>query len=145
VELSFSLSPDSELICTINGASPVEVVIADNIVNIQIVYGEDVSGNGTVNKYIDASSVSNWNKVISVKIGLVVSSDLNNNENLADKVLSFPDLSVNPMNVMFDIDADGHPDLFESVAGSGFDTQTAPDNRLYKVYTATIALRNRVL
>lgn len=143
IELSFSLN-GSDLTCTINGALPAEI-IADNIVNMQVVYGEDSSGNGTVNKYIDASSISNWNNIISVKIGLVVSSDLNTNENLANEALFFPNLSDNPINAVFDIDADGNPDLFESAVGSGFDTQTAPDKRLYKVYTTTIALRNRVL
>lgn len=153
VELSFSLD-GSELKCisTIYQTPPPTVIvsdeiIADNIINMQIVYGEDSTNDGTANKYIDASSVSNWNNVISIKIGLVVSSsdEPDSSKNLTSKALSFPDISDNPMNAMFDIDADGEPELFKSSDSSDFDTQTAPDKRLYKIYTTTIALRNRVL
>lgn len=150
VELSFSLN-GSDLKCISTIYRPpasnivADEVIAENIVNMQIIYGEDSTSDGTANKYINASSVSNWNNIYSLKIGLVVSSDADSYTNLTSKVLSFPDISDNPMNAMFDIDNDGAPELFKSNGSSDFDTQTALDRRLYKVYTTTIALRNRVL
>ncbi|MEE9354251.1 MAG: PilW family protein [Methylococcaceae bacterium] len=143
VELSFSIS-GSDLVCSINGATP--VVMVDNVAHMQILYGIDAGGDGAANQYVVASSVTNWVNVVSAKIGLVFSSeDIEGKRNLASQTLSFPDLSANPMNAMFDQDNDGHPDLFKSYGSSDFDTQTAPDKRLYKVYTATITIRNSVL
>ena len=135
VELSFSLS-GSDLICTINGAAP-SVVIANDVVNMQILYGEDTTNDGSANKYNKVPS----GDVVSVKLGLVFSSE----SSLANNAISFPSLSDNPMNVMFDHDADGDPDLFKSSGSSDFDTRTAPDKRIYKVYATTITLRNSVL
>jgi len=137
VELSFSLNGSNELICTINGTTPIYVVIAENVENMQILYGEDTTNDGAVNKYTKVPGGT----IVSVKIGLVFSSEFN----LASNAISFPDLSDNPMNTMFDHDADGSPDLFKSAGSSDFDAQTAPDKRLYKVYTNTITLRNHVL
>lgn len=135
VELSFSLS-GSDLICTINGVVPA-VVIADNVINMQILYGEDTTNDGSANKYNKVPS----GDVVSVKLGLVFSSE----SNLASNPISLPSLSDNPMNAMFDHDADGDPDLFKSTGSSNFDSRTAPDKRIYKVYATTITLRNSVL
>ncbi len=141
VELSFSIS-GSDLICNINGAPPADnVVLADNIINMQILYGEDTLNDDAVNKYVTASSVSNWKNIISVKIGLVFAST----DNLADNSLTFPSLSENPMNAIFDQNSDGDVDFFKSDGSSSFDTKTAPDKRLYKIYNTTVMLRNRIL
>ena len=140
VELSFSIS-GSDLICTVDGTTP-PVVLAGNISNMQILYGEDTSDDDTVNKYVTASSVSNWNNIISVKIGLVFGSEKNN---LANTSLSFPSLSENPMNAIFDRNSDGEPDLFKATGSTSFNSKTAPDRHLYKIYNTTVTLRNRLL
>lgn len=140
VELSFSLS-GTNLVCTINGATPIEVVLAENITNMQILYGFDSDGNGSVNQYLKASSVTNWTQVLSIKLGLVLSSEAS----LAKSALSFLSLSDNPMNSVFDNNADGEPDLFKSSGSSNYDSKTAADKRIYKVYTSTVTLRNVVL
>jgi len=140
VELSFSIL-NSDLICTINGATP-GVVLADNISNMQILYGEDTSNDDAVNKYVSASSVSNWQNIISVKVGLIFGSEKNN---LANSPFSFSSLSENPMNAIFDHNSDGEPDLFKSTGSSSFNSKTAPDNHLYKIYNTTVTLRNRTL
>ncbi|MCF6202164.1 MAG: PilW family protein [Methylococcaceae bacterium] len=140
VELSFSLS-GTNLICTINGASPVEVILADNVTNMQLLYGFDSDANGSVNQYVNASSVTDWTKVLSIKLGLVLSSE----DALSKNTFSFPNLTDDPMNTVFDNNADGEPDLFKSTASSNFNSKTAADKRIYKVYTTTITLRNVVL
>ncbi len=140
VELSFSIS-GSDLICTVDGTTP-PVVLAGNVSNMQILYGEDTSADDAVNKYVTSSSVSNWNNIISVKIGLVFGSEKNN---LANTSLSFPSLSENPMNAIFDHNSDGEPDLFKATGSTSFNSKTAPDKHLYKIYNTTVTLRNRVL
>ena len=140
VELSFSLS-GTDLVCTINGATPIEVVLAENVTNMQILYGLDDGSNGSVNQYVKASSVTDWTKVLSIKLGLVLSSD----DALAQSALSFLSLSDNPMNSMFDNNADGEPDIFKASGSSNFDSKTAADKRIYKIYTTTVTLRNVVL
>ena len=140
VELSFSIS-GSDLICTVDGTTP-PIVLAGNISNMQILYGEDTSDDDAVNKYVTASSVSNWNNIISVKIGLVFGSE---KDNLTTTSLSFPSLSENPMNAVFDHNSDGQPDLFKATGSTSFNSKTAPDKHLYKIYNTTVTLRNRLL
>jgi len=108
---------------------------------MQILYGLDDGSNGSVNQYVKASSVTDWTKVLSIKLGLVLSSD----EALAQSALSFLSLSDNPMNSVFDNNADGEPDIFKSSGSSNFDSKTAADIRIYKIYTTTVTLRNVVL
>lgn len=140
VEQSFSII-GSELICTINGATPQQVMLAENVTNMQILYGEDVSGNGSVNKFVQASSVTDWSRIISVKIGLVFNSE----DQLAKNNISFPSIADNPKFVMFDQNVDGEPDIFKSTVSSNFDSKTAPDKSIYKVFTTSITFRNLVL
>ena len=139
IELEFSIS-GTDLICTIDGATT-PVVLADKVSNMQILYGEDTTGDEAVNQYVKASSVSNWQAIVSVKIGLVLGSD----ENIVNVPQIFPSLSENPMNAVFDHNSDGEPDLFKAGNSSSFTSKTAPDKHLYKIYNSTVSLRNNVL
>ena len=71
-------------------SSNAAVAVADNIVHMRAVYGLDdgtnnntitynatyAAGDGVVDRYVDASAVPNWQRVISVRIALVSRSAL---------------------------------------------------------------------
>ena len=56
-----------------NGTSTKRELL-NNVEDMQISYGVDGDGNGTADSYVRASGVTDWSKVISVKIGLLVRS-----------------------------------------------------------------------
>jgi type IV pilus assembly protein PilW len=88
--------------------------VVDNIANMLILYGEDTDSDGTANRYVRANQVTNMLNVVSVRISIVVRSAENN-------------IVVTPQTYTFNNQ-----------------TVTATDNRLYRVYTTTITLRNRL-
>lgn len=63
---------EPELVRSKNGQTAVELV--SGVENMQFTYGEDTDGDGVVNIYRDATSVSNWDEVLSVKIAILVRS-----------------------------------------------------------------------
>jgi type IV pilus assembly protein PilW len=84
--------------------------------NMQVLYGIDTDSDGVANQYVTADSdeLENWNSVVSVKISLLMST--------LDNV---PGIDSTYYNV------------------NGTTVTPAADNRLRKVYTTTILLRNR--
>jgi len=86
--------------------------LVEGVENMQIRYGEDSSGDGAANVYHDASQVAAWNKVVSVRISLLVRSTLDN-------------VSPEPQRYRYD--------------GT---TATASDHRIRLVSTYVVALRN---
>jgi type IV pilus assembly protein PilW len=46
--------------------------IVDDVSDMQILYGEDIDGDESVDRYVDASNVSNFNNVYSVSVQLTV-------------------------------------------------------------------------
>jgi type IV pilus assembly protein PilW len=93
----------------------VEEMIA-GIEQMQILYGVDTDAvlDGSPNFYVSADNVPDWRKVVSVRVSLLVASPENN---LTDKPLSY---TYNGL------------------------TKTPTDRRLRRVFTSTIALRNRL-
>jgi type IV pilus assembly protein PilW len=83
---------------------------------MQVLYGIDTDSDGVANQYVTADSdeLENWNSVVSVKISLLMST--------LDNV---PGIDSTYYNV------------------NGTTVTPAADNRLRKVYTTTILLRNR--
>lgn len=94
--------------------NPLELV--EGVENMQIFYGEDTDliADMTANYYVTASDVVDWGNVVSVRISLLVRTL---KDNLASK----------PLQYTYD--------------GT---TELAKDRRLRRVYTTTIALRNRL-
>jgi type IV pilus assembly protein PilW len=91
---------------------------------MDLVFGVDssVPADGVADQYRRADTVANWGQVVSVRINLLTVS---------------PDTAVA---------ASGQTYLLRDDDGDGLaDQQTAPDNRLRQVFSATVALRNRVL
>ncbi|NNM59071.1 MAG: prepilin-type N-terminal cleavage/methylation domain-containing protein [Legionellales bacterium] len=88
--------------------------LLSNVENMLILYGVDTDGNGAANIYVRANQVNNMTNVVSVRLNLVVRSADNN-------VLTSP----------------------QSYILNG-QTVTPTDNRLRRVYTQTLSLRNRM-
>lgn len=90
--------------------------LVEGVEDMQITYGEDTSADGSVDGYFAANAVTNWNNVKSVRIGLLMRSAENGVVN-------------QPQSVSFN---------------GGTVTPATGDRRLRKVFTATIAVRNRL-
>lgn len=83
--------------------------------NMQILYGEDTSEDNSPNYYVSGNSVTDWGKVVSIKISLLMRSRNNN---------LLPDT--------------------QSISFNGAQVRLAKDDRyLRRVYSSTISLRNR--
>lgn len=89
--------------------------MVEGIENMQILYGEDTDADGTANRYVPASSVTDMHNVVSVRISLLVQS-------ISDFITTRP-----------------QPYTFPVIGG----TATTPtDKRLRHSFTTTISLRN---
>jgi len=89
--------------------------LVENVQDMQFKYGLDTNGDGAVDSY--SYTPGNWAQVVSVKVSLLMRSPDNN-------------LSTSTQSVTFDNGTTG--------------TFTAPDRRLYQVYSATVGVRNRL-
>jgi type IV pilus assembly protein PilW len=88
--------------------------LVENVAGMQIAYGEDTNGDSAIDAYNNANAVGNWGNVLSVRISLLV--------NTAEDSLT--------------------PQAQDYTFNGA--TVTAPDRRLYKVFTETIGIRNRL-
>ncbi len=95
--------------------TPEELVA--NVENMQILYGEDTTGNGTPNVYVTADQVTDWTKVLSASIALLLQSNAG-------------EAQIPPTPQTFDL--------------LGLTVQVPRDTRLRRVFTTSIALRNRL-
>jgi type IV pilus assembly protein PilW len=97
--------------------------LIDGVENMQILYGEDTTGNRIPNAYLNATAVANWADVVTVKLALLFAT--------VDEDFTAP----------LDTKAD-----YQLLNAAPFDpTPTADDHRRRKIVEATIALRNRQL
>lgn len=96
--------------------------------NMQIFYGEDINSDNIVDTYVDASDVTNWSRVVSVRIELLLASE--------DNVLSTE-----------------HTYLFPRDRGdSAINGRRVPvpvtnprDLRWFQTFSTTIGIRNRLM
>ena len=108
-----------------NGGTPSELI--EGINDMQILYGEDTDGDNAVNGFVTADNVNNWSNVLAVRLNLLVQS-------LDDNVVP------TAQTLYYDRDGD---DQVDTTAGSN-DELIAPDNRIRRVFSTTVALRNRM-
>lgn len=93
--------------------------LVEGVESMQIRYGIDTTGNGSIDTYETAENVGNWNNVVSVRISLLMVSMENN-------------LTVDgPQADSFDVNGQ-EIEIDEN------------DRRLRRVFTRTVTLRNRV-
>ena len=107
-----------EVLGTSGGAAAsVAEELIEGVENMQILYGEDTTSDRNIDQYVAANVVTNWDNVFAVRISLLMRSVENNVVNQPQAV-AFNGATVN--------------------SGGG------ADRRLRKVFTATIAVRNRL-
>jgi type IV pilus assembly protein PilW len=82
---------------------------------MQILYGQDADNDGKTDSYVSANLVASWDKVASVRISLLLSTV---EDNIASTNLKYS---------------------YEDIKDA-----TAPDKRIRRVFTTTIAIRNRL-
>jgi len=97
-----------------NGSAMITEELAEGIEDMQIEYGEDLTGDGIANRYVDADAAGlNMANVVSIRIGMLVETVDNN-------------IAVQPQDYTF------------------MDTVTTPtDNRLRRAFYTITKLRNR--
>lgn len=108
-------------------ASMVARELVQGVQDMQIVYGEDTSGDGVVDPpYEDATKVTNWNNVLSVRVNLLMTS-LDDNLATARQTVTFPADTENA-----------------NTGGNVYTPASTTDRRLRQVFSSTIGVRNRL-
>lgn len=103
-----------------DGTALVTQELIDGIENMQILYGRDDNSDGSPDAYVDADAVGNWNRVVGVKVTLLVST-------LDETGL--------------DVDTKTY-DVYSTPANAGDDVGPFNDRRSRKLVSATVLLRN---
>lgn len=102
------------------GDGPNNPVLAENVENMQILYGVDQTGDLSADAFVNAGAVANWSRVVAAQINLLMASDPASNLIPAPQTYAWlADAALAPANV---------------VAG---------DRRIYRTFSQTITLRNR--
>ncbi|MEE9352746.1 MAG: PilW family protein [Thiotrichaceae bacterium] len=91
--------------------------ILEGVESLQILYGQDTNNNRSPNYYVSANQITDWNKVVSVKVSLLLRSQKNN--------ITVGTQAINFNGHQIDLDDD------------------SSDRYLRRVFTSTISLRNR--
>ena len=99
--------------------------LVEGILDMQICYGVDTSGNGDADQYQDAAAVGSWDEVVAVRLTVIASSPQERAGTAAASV-SFADCDGTVLNRT----AADYPEL--------------ADNTLAQAFTTTIGLRNRL-
>ncbi len=102
---------------TDEGVTPVALPMAEGVEMMRISYGEDTGGDEFADMYVNAAGVTDWSRVVSVRVGLLVKSK----EDFVTDV---------PTPITF--------------AGVTVNNGANADRRLRLVFSQTIGLRNRV-
>jgi len=111
-------SGESSLFCDNTGtvgAANADIELVTGVENMQILYGEDTDGDGTANRYLDQGTVASMDNVVSVRLALLLRTRNPVASGVDTRVYNLLGTNVGPMN----------------------------DQRTRRLYTATIALRNR--
>ena len=100
-----------------NSGSAQAQELVEGVEQLALLFGVDTDNDQAANRYVTADKVTDWNKVVSVRLQLLMVS-VQDNVAPVKQSYSFP---------------------------LGTTSQTAPDNRIRSVFTSVITLRNRVL
>lgn len=103
--------------------------LVEGVLDMQIVYGVDSDGDRRANLYSKADSITDWEKVVSTRIELLVASP---EINAVDKpqTIAFPAATGITKEDEFAKYVDG--------------TVTIKQNRIAKIFTTTVGIRNRL-
>ncbi|MBK1709729.1 PilW family protein [Marichromatium gracile] len=99
--------------------------LIEGVEDMQFFYGIDADGDRVVDaNYVDASAVTDWGQVLSVRLQLLLASP-EDQLNTEPQWVAFPSADTGRANII----------------GDGF---TAADRRLYQGFATTLSLRNRL-
>ncbi|WP_277949409.1 PilW family protein [Chromatium okenii] len=99
----------------VNTTTTTNEELLESVYDMQLRYGVDTTGDDQIDNYFNTAP--DWNRVLAVKIDLLVGSS---EDNLVDAAMSLP---------------------FEKNDGTFF---TATNRRIYQMFSTTVALRNRM-
>lgn len=95
-------------------ATTVAEEMVESVEDLQVTYGEDTNSDQAVDRYVTANNVTDWSRVLSVKVSLLMRTTENNVTTIQQ------------------------PYTYNGA------TTTPSDHRLRKVFTTTITVRNRL-
>ena len=101
-----------------DGSLDSAVEIVPGILNVQFLYGENTDLDSSANRYVDAEQVTDWNRVNSVRIFVLVESEEKQSSQAPHGFYYF---------------------------GSDYQAEDSEDHLIRRQFTTTIALRNRAL
>lgn len=103
------------------GRGQLNPALVEGVEDMQILYGVDQSGNFAADVFVTATNVADWSTVVAVQLNLLLASD--------PTTTLLPD----PQNYQW----------FGNLATATANV-VAPDWRLYRTFSQTVTLRNRV-
>ncbi|TPQ28156.1 hypothetical protein C2U68_05985 [Methylomonas koyamae] len=111
-----------------SGGAPTNTAeeLIEGVQDMQISYAVDTGTDGAVDAYVTATNVTDWSKVLGIRVSLLMVSRQDEQG-----------LTSSPQQYAIDTNADG------DVADTG-ETVTPSDYLLRKVFTTTIAIKNRL-
>lgn len=119
------------LYCYASNAASAQPLIP-GVESLQLLYGEDTDGDGSINRYVTAANVANVNHVRSVMVSVVTrTAGTRNAINLAQQTFNHFGTQYAPSNTAPTGDS-----------GSIFSTPSPSDGRIRQHSTTVIALRN---
>jgi type IV pilus assembly protein PilW len=95
--------------------------LLEGVESMQILYGDDSTGDGLANRYITANAVTNWNRIVTVRVGLLVHTP--------------EQVSPETDNRIYNVAG--------TVIGTSGAVQHAADQRMRFAFNSTVKIRNR--
>lgn len=142
----FYIDQNNNLVC-LSSSALVPRILIDNVERMEILYGVDTDGDQSADNYQTATQVAgggSWPNVVSVRIALLLSTSTDEaRSRIMPQPMTLDSVAANPLLSTFGVNQ-GNPRLFDSNNDGLADTNVAQDTRLYRVFTTTVALRNRV-
>lgn len=108
--------------------------LIEGVQDMQLLYGEDTDGGpiDKVNVYNTANNVSDWSRVLGIRVSLLMVSRQDEQG-----------ITTSPQHYSMDMNGDG--DVTDTLDDTGETESVTPNDRLLrKVFTTTIAVKNRL-
>lgn len=116
-----STNPPEVMPALVKNTDGTDITLAEGIENMQILYGEDTDGDGVANRYATADTAGlDMGNVVSVRISLLIQTTGNYGDNLTE-----------------------NPQTYTYRTKYAYSNITPTDNRIRRVFTTTVKLRNR--
>ncbi len=96
--------------------------LIEGVENMQLLYGEDLTGNSIADSYVIATNVTNWDNVVSIRLGLLLRT-INENRQIEQDTKVYQVLG--------------------GTAAGGATVGPMNDYHRRRVYTTTVLIRNR--